>query len=88
VGVRLSGGLGPVRVSVPVFGATGGFFGVCLFAFKLLGWLLWWELVLCWYVLLGLYWVLRGVYWDGPRALWRWWQRRRAAEAGRIGYMR
>jgi hypothetical protein len=43
---------------------------------KLLVWLFWWELALCWYVLLCCFWLLRGVYWDGPRAAWRWWQRR------------
>lgn len=84
VGVRLSGGIGPLRVSVPVLGAAGGFFGVCLFAFKLIGWLLWWELVLGWYALLGCYWLLRVVYWEAPRAAWRWWQRRQAATAGAL----
>ncbi|MCX5170566.1 hypothetical protein OG616_21475 [Streptomyces antibioticus] len=81
MGVRLSGGIGPLRASVPVFGAAGGFFQVCLYSIKLLGWMLWWELVLCWYLLLGCYWLLRLVYWDGPRAAWRWWQRRRAVPA-------
>lgn len=78
MGVRLSGGIGPLRVSVPVFAAAGGFFQAGLFALKLLGWALWWELVLCWYLLLGCWWLLRAVYWEGPRAAWRWWQRRRA----------
>ncbi|MFE7856032.1 hypothetical protein [Streptomyces sp. NPDC057403] len=81
MGVRLSGGIGPLRVSVPVFGAAGGFAGLCVFSVKLLAWLLWWELVLGWYVLLGCYWLLRAVYWDGPRAAWRWWQRRQAQSA-------
>jgi len=81
MGVRLSGGIGPVRVSVPVFGGVGGFFGAGVFAFKLLGWLLWWELVLGWYALLGCYWLLRVVYWEAPRAVWQWWQRRQAAAA-------
>ncbi|MGW3127060.1 hypothetical protein [Streptomyces sp. NPDC001123] len=71
MGVRLSGGIGPLRVSVPVFGAASGFAGLCIFSVKLLVWLLWWKFVLCWYVLLGCYWLLRGVYWDGPRAAWQ-----------------
>ena len=81
MGVRLSGGIGPLRVSAPVFGAVGGFAELCVFSVKLLGWLLWWELVLCWYVLLGCYWLLRAIYWEVPRAGWRWWQRRQGAAA-------
>ncbi|MFJ9376820.1 hypothetical protein [Streptomyces sp. NPDC101455] len=84
MGVRLSGGIGPLRVSVPVLGATGGFFGAGVFAIKLLGWLLWWELVLGWYLLVGCYWLLRVVYWEAPRAGWRWWQRRQAAAASAL----
>ncbi|MGW3813429.1 hypothetical protein [Streptomyces sp. NPDC005046] len=67
--VRMSGGIGPLRVSVPILGSGGGLVNICVLMFKLFGWLLWWELVLCWYL-------LRGIYWDGPRAAWRWWQRR------------
>ncbi|MET7983020.1 hypothetical protein [Streptomyces sp. NPDC005281] len=77
MGVRLSGGIGPLRVSVPVLGGGGGLVEIAVLMFKLFGWLLWWELVLCWYLLLGCWWLLRAVYWDGPRAAWRWWQRQR-----------
>ncbi|WP_333736366.1 hypothetical protein [Streptomyces sp. IBSBF 2806] len=81
MGVRLSGGIGPLRVSVPILGGGGGLVDVCVLMFKLLGWLLWWELVLCWYLLLGCWWLARAVYWEGPRVAWRWWQRRRVAAA-------
>ncbi|MGW2620343.1 hypothetical protein [Streptomyces sp. NPDC001500] len=79
MGVRLSGGIGPLRVSVPVFGAAGGFAGLCVFSMKLLVWLLAWGLLLCWFLLVVCYGLLRAMYWEGPRAAWRWWQRRRTA---------
>lgn len=80
MGVRLSGGIGPLRVSVPVLGGSGANAAVGLFGLMMKGlvYLVWFELVLCWYLLLGCYWLLRGVYWEGPRAAWRWWQRRQA----------
>lgn len=75
MGVRLSGGIGPLRVSASPTRAVSGFFGLCvaLFVgmFKLMFWMLY-----------AGYWVTRAVYWDGPRALYGWVQRRRAVAAG------
>lgn len=81
MGVRLSGGIGPVRVSVPVLGGGSANAAAGLFMLMLKGivYLVWFELVLGWYVLIGCYWLLRAVYWEAPRAGWRWWQQRQAA---------
>jgi hypothetical protein len=77
MGIRLSGGLGPVRVSVPLSprrrgGGSGGLIGLVAGLFKGMGLLLWWTL-------LGMWWLLRVTYWDFPRWVWRGIQRRRAA---------
>jgi len=72
MGVRLSGGIGPVRVSASPGRATSGFFGLCIAAMVGMFKLMWW-------MLLAGYWILRAVYWEAPRAGWRWWQRRQAA---------
>jgi hypothetical protein len=72
MGIRLSGGVGPLRVSVPVGGSVGGFFGLCIKAIVGMFALVWW-------MLLAGYWILRAVYWEAPRAGYRWWQRRQAA---------
>ncbi|MEV5079387.1 hypothetical protein AB0K74_11335 [Streptomyces sp. NPDC056159] len=80
MGVRLAGGIGPLRVSMPVLPAVGGFLGLGVAVLKGLIWLVWWELVLCYWMLLGCYWLLRVIYWEAPRAGWRWWQRRQTAQ--------
>lgn len=77
MGVRLSGGVGPLRVSVSPGRASAGFFGLCVAAmvgmFQLMFWLLY-----------AGYWVMRVVYWELPRAGWRWRKSRqeRAAAGG------
>jgi hypothetical protein len=74
MGIRLSGGIGPLRVSASPGRAASGFFGLGIAAivgmFKLMFWMLY-----------AGYWILRAVYWEAPRAGWRWWQRRQAARA-------
>lgn len=74
MGVRLSGGIGPLRVSMSPGRSASGFFGLCIAAivgmFQLMFWLLY-----------AGYWILRAVYWEAPRAGWRWWQRRQARTA-------
>lgn len=72
MGVRLSGGIGPLRVSASPGRATSGFFGLGIAAivgmFKLMFWMLY-----------AGYWIMRLIYWEAPRAGYRWWQRRQAA---------
>lgn len=75
MGVRLSGGIGPVRVSASPGRATSGFFGLAVKAIMGMFWLMWWMLYAC-------YWIMRVLYWETPRAVYRWWQRRQTA-AGR-----
>jgi hypothetical protein len=74
MGIRLSGGIGPLRVSASPGRAASGFFGLCwlsvLGMFKVMFWLLY-----------GGYWIMRAVYWEAPRAGYRWWQRRQAERA-------
>jgi hypothetical protein len=84
VGVRLSGGLGPLRVSVPLTPRRrrrGGGGGASALAglFKGTGLLMWWMLVYC------CYWPMRLVYWELPRWIWREVQRRRAAQPAPSG---
>jgi len=70
VGVRVSGGVGPVRVSVPVGGSLTGFFGLCVKS-------LWWGGVLVWWMLyFGCWWPCRLLFFDLPRAGCRAYQRR------------
>lgn len=83
MGIRLSGGIGPLRVSVPVLPAAGGFVGLSLAVLKGLIYLVWFELLLCYWLLIGSYWLLRAVYWEAPRAGYYWWQRRQAAATAR-----
>lgn len=73
VSVRLSGGLGPLRVSVPLTsgrrrrrrsGSAGG--GGVITAIGLLMW---------WMLLYGFYWPMRLLYWELPKAGWRGYQR-------------
>lgn len=77
--VRLSGGLGPLRVSIPLLprrgrrrGSSGGG-GALVAMLKGIGMLCWWTLVYC------LYWPMRLLYWELPRWAWREVQRRRSA---------
>ena len=82
MGVRLSGGLGPLRVSVPLMpsgrrrGRSGGG-GALAALFKGFAMLMWWML------LYGVYWPFRLLYWELPRWIWREVQRRRAAAPAR-----
>jgi hypothetical protein len=76
LGVRLSGGIGPLRVSVPVGRPASGFFGLGIKAIVGMFWLMGWMLFAC-------YWIMRAVYWEAPRAGWRWWQRRQGARPQR-----
>lgn len=67
VGVRLSGGLGPLRVSMPlVSGEASAGGGVVITAIGLLMW---------WMLLYGVYSPARLLYWELPRAGWRGYQR-------------
>jgi hypothetical protein len=75
MGVRLSGGIGPLSVSASPGRATSGFFGLCIAAMVGMFKVMWWMLY-------AGYWILRAVYWEAPRAGWRWWQRRQAAANG------
>jgi hypothetical protein len=82
MGIRLSGGIGPLRMSLPVSGTATGFAGAGLAVIKGLFYLVWFELWLCYWALFGTYWLLRAVYWEAPRAGYRWWQRRQATLQG------
>jgi hypothetical protein len=78
--VRLSGGLGPLRVSIPLLPRRrrrgGGSSGAGMAALLAgCGKLLWWMLLYC------CYWPMRLVYWELPRLIWQEVQRRRAASA-------
>jgi hypothetical protein len=90
VGIRLSGGLGPLRVSVPLTsgrrrrrsGSSGAGLKALGGGLMALGYLLWWTL------LYGVYWPMRLVYFELPRAGWRAyqrWQQSRRAVAGPTG---
>lgn len=72
MGVRLSGGIGPLRVSVSPVRAVAGVLvlGVAVIVgmFKL-----------AWWMLFAGYWILRAVYWELPRAGYRLWRRRQSA---------
>jgi hypothetical protein len=74
VGVRLSGGIGPLRVSVSPGRAVSGFSGLSIAVIATMFKLMWWMLY-------AGYWMLRIVYWEAPRAGYRWWHRRQAEGA-------
>ncbi|WP_329293121.1 hypothetical protein [Streptomyces sp. NBC_01455] len=82
MGVRLSGGLGPLKVSLPVLPAAGGLVSLSFALLKGLIYLVWFELLLCYWLLIGCWWLLRAEYWEAPRAGYRWWQRRQEASPG------
>ncbi|MEU3247771.1 hypothetical protein [Streptomyces sp. NPDC006875] len=82
MGVRLSGGLGPWRLSAPLLPATGGLVSGISSLLKGLIYLIWFEVMLCYWLFIGGWWLLCTVYWEAPRAGYRWWQRRRAAALG------
>lgn len=73
MGVRLSGGIGPLRVSMSPGRSASGLFALGIKSIYGMFVLMWWLLYF------GCYWPVRLVYWDLPRAVWRWWQRRQAA---------